>query len=243
MSERAWPWRSGSPPSRSSFGPALPGYAVLYDVLPLMTWIRGVARFGQLWLVAIAILAGFGWVRLTHALMRAAMPAVRKAALPLGVAVLVGVHAEALRVPIPLSEYQGIPAAWDKLRSTGNSAVLALFPFYPPQSVFLNARYMLYATRSFKPMLNGYSGFTPGSYRRHVEAMQTFPDRASIDYLRRVGVTHVVVEGHRMSGTSLAAIDGFPALQLAFTDGNLRIYVLRRSSSPAREDRSVADGS
>ena len=53
-----------------SFGPALPGYAVLYDVLPLMTGIRGVARFGQLWLVAIAILAGFGWVRLTHALMR-----------------------------------------------------------------------------------------------------------------------------------------------------------------------------
>ena len=210
-----------------SFGPALPGYAVLYDVFPLMTGIRGVGRFGQLWLVAVAVLAGFGWVRLRHALMRAAMPAIRKAALPLGAAILVGVHAEALRVPIPLSEYQEMSAAWDELRNTGNDTVLAFFPFYPPQSVFLNARYMLYATRSFKPMLNGYSGFTPRSYRRHVEAMQTFPDRASIAYLHAVGVTHVVVEEQRVSDNRLAEIDGFPALQLAFSDDGVRIYVLR----------------
>ncbi len=76
-------------------------------------------------------------------------------------------------------------------------------------------------------MLNGYSGFTPRSYRRHVEAMQTFPDRASIDYLHAVGVTHVVVEEQRVSDNRLAEIDGFPALQLAFSDDGVRIYVLR----------------
>ena len=209
-----------------SFGPAFPGYAVLYEVFPLMTGIRGASRFGQLWLVAIAILAGFGWLKLRHAFVRATMPAARKVVLPLGAAILVGVHAEALRAPISYTEYPGIPAAWDELRSTGDSAVLAFFPFYPPESVFLNARYMLYSTRSFKPMLNGYSGFTPQSYRRHVEAMRPFPDRASIDYLREVGVTHVVVQGHLMSDNRLAALDRFRELQLTFTDGSLRIYAL-----------------
>ena len=209
-----------------SFGPAFPGYVVLYEVFPLMTGIRGASRFGQLWLVAIAILAGFGWLKLRHAFVRATMPAARKVVLPLGAAILVGVHAEALRAPISYTEYPGIPAAWDELRSTGDSAVLAFFPFYPPESVFLNARYMLYSTRSFKPMLNGYSGFTPQSYRRHVEAMRPFPDRASIDYLREVGVTHVVVQGHLMSDNRLAALDRFRELQLTFTDGSLRIYAL-----------------
>ena len=208
-----------------SFGPALPGYALLYEAFPLMTGIRSASRFGQLWLVAIAMLAGFGWVRLRQ---RVTIPAARKVVLTLGAAVLVGVHGEATRVPIPYSEYQGIPAAWDELRSTHDSAVLAIFPFHPLETVYRNGRYMLYSTRSFRPMLNGYSGFTPPSYRRHVEALRPFPDRASIDYLREVGVTHVVVEERQMSDTRLAEIDGFPALQLAFSDGGVRIYVLRR---------------
>ena len=84
-------------------------------------------------------------------------------------------------------------------------------------------RYMLYTTRWFQPLLNNYSGFTPRSYRHHAEAMRPFPDRASIDYLRRVGVTHVVVEGHRMDNARLAAINRLPALQLAFTDGDVSV--------------------
>lgn len=156
------------------------------------------------------------------------MPAARKVVLPLGAAILVGVHAEALRAPISYTEYQGMPAAWDELRSTDNNAVLAFFPFYPLDAVFSNAPYMLYSTRFFTPMLNGYSGFTPQSYLRHARAMEPFPDRASIDYLREVGVTHVVVDGRLMSDNRLAALDRFRELQLAFTDGSLRIYVLRQ---------------
>ena len=211
-----------------SFGPAFPGYAVLYEVFPLMRGIRGASRFGQLFLVAIAILSGFGWVRLRQALVRAAMPTARTVVLTLGATVLVGVNGEAVRVPIPYTEYRGIPAVLDEFPSTGNRAVLAFFPFYPLEAVYENSRYMLYSTRSFTPMLNGYSGFTPQSYLRHVEALRPFPDPASIDYLREVGVTHVVVDGPFVSNTFLAALDRFPELTLTFTDGSLRIYALGR---------------
>ena len=211
-----------------SFGPALPGYAVLYEVFPLMTGIRGASRFGQLWLVAIAILAGFGWVWLKHALSRVAIPSPRTVVLPLGAALLIGVHAEALRAPISYTEFQKIPAAWDVVRRLGDDAVIACFPFYPRELVHSNARYMLYSTRFFKPMLNGYSGFRPQSYQRHAEALRPFPNQASIDYLREVGVTHVVVEGHLMSNSRLSALGRFSDLRLTFTDGSLRIYALEQ---------------
>jgi len=38
----------------------------------------------------------------------------------------------------------------------------------------------------------------------------------------------VVVDGRLMSDGRLAALVGFSELQLAFTDGSLRIYVLRQ---------------
>lgn len=209
-----------------SFGPRLPGYAVLYDLFPLMTGIRGASRFGQLWLVAIAILAGFGWARLGQMLRRQATPVTRRAALVLGAVALIGVHAEAVRAPIAYSEFQGIPAGFDALPGTEDNAVLAFFPFYSLDAVFENPRYMLYATRSFAPMLNGYSGFIPQSYMSHARALEPFPDAASISYLREVGVTHVVVEGQRMGTTSLAALEQFPELQLTVSNDGLRIYTL-----------------
>ncbi len=210
-----------------SFGPAMPGYTMLYDLVPLLTGIRGASRFGQLWLVALAILAGFGWVTLRDAVARAAIPSARRLLVPLGAAVLVGVHAEALVAPIEYVEFEGIPPVWDELQTTGEDAVLAFFPFYDLENVSVNARYMLRSTGSFRPMLNGYSGFTPQSYLRHVEAMEEFPDPASIGYLRQLGVTHAVVEGHLMSDIRLGLIQESPALQLAFTDGDVQIYVLR----------------
>ena len=43
-----------------SFGPRFPPYVWLYQAVPLLQGIRGAGRFGQLALVAVAGLAGFG---------------------------------------------------------------------------------------------------------------------------------------------------------------------------------------
>ena len=75
-------------------------------------------------------------------------------------------------------------------------------------------------------MLNGYSGFAPPSYRRHADALRSFPQQASLDYLRSEGVTHVVVEGHLMRDSVTASLERVRELQLMFTDGNLRVYEL-----------------
>ena len=210
-----------------SFGPVLPGYALLYDVFPLMSGIRGVSRFGQLFLVAVAILAGFGWVRVRQILMRISKRTSHLVVLPLGVIVFLGIHAESIRAPINYSTAPVIPEVLDALQDTDDDAVLVFFPFYRPREVFKNAQYLMYSTRHFRPMLNGYSGFAPQSYFNHVAALRDFPKPSSIDYLRDVGVTHVITISHLMSPDIMRALESHPDLKLISSDGDLKIYELR----------------
>ncbi|HUR35194.1 MAG TPA: hypothetical protein VM032_15430 [Vicinamibacterales bacterium] len=202
-----------------SFGPAFPPYRVLYRVYPLLTGIRGAVRFGQFTLAAIGMLAGFG----IAVLQRRLAP---RLSMPLCLALVVAVNGEALRAPLGYTEYRGIPPIYDALTQIGSKSVLVFFPFYDSSRFHLNAPLMLATTKSFQPMLNGYSGFKPASYYEHVRRLATFPDQASIDYLRTVGVTHVLVDGRNMRPAQLEALPSYPELHLWQTDGNLRIYLL-----------------
>ena len=204
-----------------SFGPAFPPYRLLYRIYPLLTGIRGAVRFGQFTLAALGMLAGFGLA----ALQRRVRPGV---ALPLCLALVVGVNAEALRAPLGYSEYRGTAPIFDSLRQLSSKAVLAFFPFYDSSRFHMNASVMLAtaATGTFNPMVNGYSGFKPASYYEHVQRLAPFPDQGSVDYLLALGVTHVLVDGRNMRPAQLEALANFPELHLWQTDGNLRIYLL-----------------
>jgi hypothetical protein len=76
---------------------------------------------------------------------------------------------------------------------------------------------MLNSTRHWRPMLNGYSGYRPLSYYETGAAISDFPSPASIDWLRRKGVTHVFVH--------VDAYDGPIANRLASTPGLKQIAV------------------
>lgn len=202
-----------------SFGPAFPPYRWLYRVFPLMTGIRGAVRFGQIVLIAIGLLAGFGVASLQRRWTG-------RSAWAIALLALLAVNAEALRAPLYYSEYRGIPPIYDTLTQVSRNAVLASFPFYPSPQFHLNAPLMLMNTRTFNPMVNGYSGFKPASYYRNVELLANFPDETSIARLRELGVSVVLVDGRNMRPGNLARLDQFPELSLWTTDGNLRIYLL-----------------
>ncbi|MET8834113.1 hypothetical protein ABZV78_09380 [Micromonospora sp. NPDC004540] len=70
-----------------------------------------------------------------------------------------------------------------------------------PSSQNLDQPVMLWSTDRFQPMVNGGSGFTPHSQAQVREATVSFPDLASVDYLRRLGVKNVVVLRDRLGGT------------------------------------------
>ena len=53
------------------------------------------------------------------------------------------------------------------------------------------------------------------------------PIAASVDYLRRAGVTHVGVDSRNVSEPRLARLATMPELQLFASDGNFHVYSLR----------------
>jgi len=202
-----------------SFGPAFPLYSVVYRLFPAMAAIRAALRFGQITLAGFAILAGFGLA----ALHKRMAP---RWALPICLALLLTANAEALRAPLLYNRFGGIPPLFKAL-NTPSPAVVVMFPFYPPSAIWLNARYMLDSTAFWKPMLNGYSGFTPATYIEHAQHLGGFPDEASIRYLEGLGVTHVFVDNRSMRQDVLSRLANIPELSLWGTDGNLEIYLLK----------------
>jgi hypothetical protein len=207
-----------------SLGPALPGYATLDQVVPLLQGIRGVARFGYLALIAVAVLAGFGVAELRRRWDRHG--AVVVWALSAGVIALVNL--EALRAPLTYRPFTGIPATYTRLAAERDAVVIE-FPFFPPSLVFFNSTYMLNSTRHWKPLVNGYSGFIPDSYGEHYAAFRGFPDARSLAALRQAGVTHVVVHATGFDGAeaAFAAAMREPALQLVSEEPGIRVYRLR----------------
>ena len=205
-----------------SFGPALPGYALLYRWMPLLQGVRGAARFGFLALVAIAILAGFGVAALRGRWgARAWWPA-------LVAALVVGVNAEAIRAPLTYRPFDGIPRVYQSLRDPSVTAVTE-FPFFGPEDVFRNAPYVLNSTAYWKPLVNGYSGFVPRSYPAIAGALRDFPGDRSRAELRRLGVTHVVVHldayGGRAAGMA-SALSETRWLELVASANQIRVYRL-----------------
>jgi hypothetical protein len=201
-----------------SFGPSFPLYTALTRVFPIMAGVRGAVRSGQLFLAAIAILAGFGWTWLDRRLERRAVA--------IGIVLLLGVHLEALRAPIQYRAFYGISPIFDSLKGSDRK-VIACFPFPGPLEEFQNADCMLASTRFWQPLVNGYSSFIPTRYYEEAAALKAFPEGTTLQYLKQLGVTHVIVFIHKLSAPRLAHINEHPELVLWKVDESVRIYLLK----------------
>lgn len=139
--------------------------------------------------------------------------------------------ARRLRAPIGYTWFDGVPDVYDAL-SKEPGVVVAEAPFPMPQQWFLNAPYMVNATRHWKPILNGYSGFRPPSYERSYEAMRGFPSDESLLALSKLGVTHVVVHqramNHGAPDDRFNPYENAASLQLVTRDDDVLIYRLLR---------------
>jgi hypothetical protein len=215
-----------------SVAPRLPGFDWAHDHLPIVSAIRGYSRAGQFALVAIAILAGLGVARLHRAW------GARRGWTLAAAALAVLVNVEALRAPLLYVPFRGVPAIYDSLAEAPAGAVLEL-PIYGPGAEFMNAPYLVNATRHWRPIVNGYSGFMPPGYMDIYRGLRRFPDAWSIGWLRANGVNRIVVHltaFEQLKGRlQLKKIEASPDVTLVASDSDTRIYSVRPQSAEAAE--------
>ena len=105
------------------------------------------------------------------------------------------------------TRFDGIPAIYRHVAALPE-AVLVEFPFPEPVVIQDNGPYVLASTVHFRPMLNGYSGFTPASYYLHAAVAQRFPSAESLREFGLLGATHIVVHGARLGAGGDRAVGG-----------------------------------
>lgn len=86
-----------------------------------------------------------------------------------------------------------------------------------PSTLKIDQNVMLWSTSRFQPVVNGGSGFTPKRQAEVREATRSFPDQASIDLLREMGVRTVVLLRNQVAGTPWQAAVDLPVDTLGIT--------------------------
>lgn len=181
-----------------SLGPWTPIYQWLYDWVPPLQGLRAVARFGYLYLLVIAIGAGYGtaWLATRTRWRRGVVVAIALAV----------VSIEVTHAPIRTEPFDGVPAIYDVVAETPGPVLLVEVPFFPAEAVFENGEYVLNATRHWRPVMNGTSGFTPLSYRRRASTFWFFPADGTVEAMREEGATHLMVHFERFPPLEAATI-------------------------------------
>jgi len=187
--------------------------------------VRVPAHLGQIVLLMIAVIAGFGVADLGRRWSnRRTWPLV-------AAALVVAVNVEALRAPLWYKPFSGVPPIYDVLARAPEPVVVVELPFFGAREFFLNADYMLNSTRYWHPLLNGYSGFRPLSYDDTYDAVQDFPAVPTLLALQARGVTYVVVHQadfvRRFGRARFDAIAHAASLSAIAEDGDIHVYRLR----------------
>lgn len=206
-----------------SLGPVVPGYAWLFEHIPLLQATRATDRWGVLVLTALAVLAALGLAlvrRHTRGTTRHTVTAVA----------LLLVTVEALRAPMAFRPTPVVPAIYTRIAALPG-AVLLEYPTYAGQAFNLNAPYLLAQTVHHKPIVAGYSGtFTP-DYMARISDLGTFPADRARQRIREMGVTHLVLHlaplRAAVGQATIDAVDQVPWVTREFEDETARVYRVR----------------
>ena len=166
----------------ASFGPDAGLYTVLYEIIPLFSFLRAPSRFG----VVVPLLLG-----IFAAIAIARLPSRLRVRAGIGLALLTAVELNVL--PFPWERAPVVPRPYQLLARLPKAPV-AEFPFYGGRVAFpLHTQYMLFSTSHWQPLVNGYSDHIPAEWRKAAAVLDGFPSHESFAVLRRHRVRYIGV--------------------------------------------------
>jgi hypothetical protein len=209
-------------------------YLICYRWLPGFNVLRVPARLMVFSTFCLAFLAGFGYKKLRKININRNLILVFVSGLILF---------EFNFIPFPFNRdmekmkiYQNFPRSKKEMPAVyqwlavqaGSEAVLEL----PINNNYFNLAYMYYSLFHGKSLVNGYNGFVPPDYRETVEIMNSFPDRASLDFIIKNRIKNLIIHGRGYSSDQLAEIKKnikyFPEMKKVHEfDGDL-VYQIKK---------------
>jgi hypothetical protein len=180
----------------ASFGPVAHLYTLLYRTIPVFTFLRAPGRFGILVVLALCVLALVALQALVDRMRT------RRAAVAVGTVAAVLVGAEFFTAPINLQDAAPAPRTHVTLGTLPSGPVIEL-PFWYERTDFpRHARYMLWSSYHWHPLVNGYSDHIPQWFRDAVIPLSSFPTRESFDMLRPKAVRYAIFHTYWYAGRS-----------------------------------------
>lgn len=166
-----------------SFGPQAWLYQVLYQLLPVFSFLRAPSRMGLIVVMGLSVLAAIFLARVAKGSRRE-----WAVGLALGLVALL----ELTQVPLRFREVSP-PSPIHRLLATLPRDPVVEFPFFFRRIDFhRHTLYMLNSTVHWQPLVNGYSDFFPRDFLETVDAISSFPTRESFDLLRKRRARYVV---------------------------------------------------
>ena len=174
-------------------------YPVLHRFVPVFRGLRAMARLGIFVVMALSVLAAFGYA----ALVEGRTARVRR----LAVAVLAGLMLAEYATRLTLVEFPNTPPPLYRLLARLPPGVVAELPVpandrlpgVEPQRAYMSTFYWF-------PIVNGYSGNYPTTYLVRLERLRGFPDPRSLRQLQSDDVRYVIVHSHGYTDPQLVAI-------------------------------------
>lgn len=208
-------------------------YRVAYELLPGWDGMRTPGRLFTYATLGLAILAGAGAARALGALRRRGSSPALAAGVTALVALVIATEGRTLPFdPTDSNAQPRVPPA------PGDVSEVPAPQLHLPASLATdNRRYLFWSTDGFPAIVNGRSSVQPEYTQRLIDAMDGFPDRASVGLLRERGVRSVILHLARVRGTAQEDAAERPIAGLGLTRrrrDSLVIYELRspNASSP-----------
>ena len=217
-------------------------YALFYDFVPGFDGVRAPARYGMIAALGLAALAGFGVRALESAgASRIAAVAVlailiESFAVPIGVNENAVVYKQSGLQPLPatLTLEPAAAETYEFVAALPAASAIVELPLGEPA---FDVRYMLYSTRHWKPLVNGYSGGAPDDYGALNQSLQdlwTRPERAW-NALSVSGATHAIVHEQFYGGDRGPRVSAWlrsnGAVEVAAFGSN-RVFALHTTPKP-----------
>jgi hypothetical protein len=200
-----------------SLGPSGGFFTLLFRFVPPYQGLRVPSRAAILFLLAVAILSAYGLAKVKSRWFRILLVTVASL--------------ECFAGPIPWSfELPAQPPIYRHVAALPDKAAIVELPLPQPDSFQDNARYVYRSIEHWQPMVNGYSGFVPASYRRAFRLLMRQELDAGLRTLSEEGLQFVLVHSRRIGPRmrrQIAAAERSGLLILQAQEGEDRLYEIR----------------